>query len=1751
MPPVSQTSTVNAVPHSDLSSNGLADRALGGASDLNTNNGASRGLTPEENLGSKISAAWETLKLIEEGKGLCSDQELKEALTLMVLWREGTWAKRVMEHMAEALGIEPRTLYQRTHKISVELNGGRNGPDLVLLRKSILSSDFERLNVPEVSEMKQVDLRESTWTQRLILLQRRLNLPQPHNKRHQAEREIIPATPEALQKLEAAFQLAAADIINLKAGNYSAVTARDAAAMKSSCYMVNFVLAGGHYRPMAQRSQRTQVLVHMRIKTIAKSLGLSSEQVKAAARELKAKPELAELLKSCEALNLTVPRAGDLFIQNRKAIIPAGWENHKPRSVTEFIPGVVSPQLEERVMERICKAVESLEALKAGRYSEVGLKSLSEVLNAVYLVQYFKVGGAPKAMAQQVKRTSAYVYLKLGKLAKAVQGTVTDLRSITHVQNAKPERAGLLERIRQLDLTPESAHSLFKANCQAIIGQASVNGNSSSVHKGQKPGHLFDVLPETAHKFVEKLTAAVADLEALKEGRLADVKSSTIKDLKPLQLLIAVVLAGGDLKVLATTRQRSVTSTSMLLTKLSKAFDLTSRQLRSSAHCLPQTELGKALLGRVQALDFSLAQSKAKLLSVRPASAGRRDTAVGIARAGTPSNAQRIPSNLPPADPIVVEKLFKQAEDILATLEIIAARTDSSKLTVSAGQHSNNVFLLAYLQKTGHISAIANLLGAGVTVVSRTAKSTFAALGINRQSALSACLEISKKPEAQDLLRRINALDLSYQVQRVSLRQYREGFGVASTSRAGAKNGSYSRNSAAGGTTSGNQEPAFVWPEAKPETIQALADHLEAANRELTAIASRSSKACKSADLFNLNEHLFLLALVKAQGDIPAASQLLKTPEVAVDHFARRLAIRLGAEPLEVVSAAKALRWSGDAKLGERVSALPFDLDLVRANFQAILGLREQEKQEAIHEKDTSERVPHARIQKRLNEDMKVAVHTVAALAKGKFAQVGSKSVADLMHKLYLIHYISAAADYRTMMRSTRRSQSFVHKRIHQIETVLGSDTFKTREAAELFRESKECKKLLREFAAAKLTITQARKLFTKHRVKIVAKSEEGFLTKRHIPKSLPEARAAVIAKLTSGSVAALKQFEIVEESRNQLLPSMSFNDFAKQAYLLAYVRSAGRLTEIARLTGTPSRTVSREVVNLCARLGVEKKDLLAAALKISKSPEHADLLKAITNCNLNLVRLQEKFAVYTRQFLEPEIALAAAKPLIPKPRAIEKPVRSFAPRLNSSAASRHRGSSGSFDPRIRRSSGSVGKIGEAITPRPEAILAVSQHIKDVLLKVEDALFDGGSKTPLKFGSVHLYTHAIFELAIAKGRCSAVNMRPLTGGGAAANFNHIASMAKSLGLSIGELRGCLHALHEDQSFRSTLEKISGLNLNVEKARGFYVEQRRVRGVDDELKVVRRPRGVVLHVDQLVRTDNSTSDRSALEAYLSSIGQVPLLTAAQEKVLGRIIQNPSTPAIQREKAMDEFAAANLRLAVSLAKKRYYDGCGLSFLDLIQEANIGVMKAVERFDPEKGFKFSTYAVWWIKQQMNRALVDSGKTIRIPVHMVEFMRKVARVRAEFRAKTEREASDEEVAYILTSESKGKKTYSSEQVARLREYGYVSDSLDRQIGESQEDVFSNMIADEGAEDASEQSGRTSAYGILSDLVKTLDQRSAEILTKRYGLDGNDPLTLEEIGERYGVTRERIRQLQVKALKLLRRRVGKAGLAAFEVSEQ
>ncbi|MDP0499417.1 MAG: sigma-70 family RNA polymerase sigma factor [Verrucomicrobiota bacterium JB022] len=267
-------------------------------------------------------------------------------------------------------------------------------------------------------------------------------------------------------------------------------------------------------------------------------------------------------------------------------------------------------------------------------------------------------------------------------------------------------------------------------------------------------------------------------------------------------------------------------------------------------------------------------------------------------------------------------------------------------------------------------------------------------------------------------------------------------------------------------------------------------------------------------------------------------------------------------------------------------------------------------------------------------------------------------------------------------------------------------------------------------------------------------------------------------------------------------------------------------------------------------------------------------------------------------------------------------------------------------------------------------------------------------------------------------------------------------------------------------------------------------------------------------------DLPPSERSAIKLYLQEIGKTPLLKPSEEVELAALIQQGDP------RAREKMIKANLRLVVKIAHD--YSNFGLPLLDLISEGNIGLVKAVERFDPNKGGKLSTYAAWWIKQSIKRALANQSKTIRLPVHLVDKIARMRRVTMELEEALGRAPSDEEIAAELEMPVN--------KVAHLKSVSVRPTSLDAPVGDEDGTEFGELIGDESSINPLDDLENKTLINELNRMLAQIDPREAEIIRLRFGLGGEKPKTLEEVGELFGITRERVRQLQNIALTRMRK---------------
>ena len=283
-------------------------------------------------------------------------------------------------------------------------------------------------------------------------------------------------------------------------------------------------------------------------------------------------------------------------------------------------------------------------------------------------------------------------------------------------------------------------------------------------------------------------------------------------------------------------------------------------------------------------------------------------------------------------------------------------------------------------------------------------------------------------------------------------------------------------------------------------------------------------------------------------------------------------------------------------------------------------------------------------------------------------------------------------------------------------------------------------------------------------------------------------------------------------------------------------------------------------------------------------------------------------------------------------------------------------------------------------------------------------------------------------------------------------------------------------------------------------------------------------------DYNIDFESATYDEVAddsVKLYLREIGKIPLLSAEEEFELAQKIVGGTEK--EKKKAKDKMAESNMRLVVSIAKR--YSGRGLDFLDLIQEGNTGLLRAVEKFDPDKGFKFSTYATWWIRQAITRAIADQARTIRIPVHMVETINKVLRTQRRLTQELNREPSTDEIAKAMGMEP--------EKIEYVMKIKQDIASLDASVGRDGEDDDSSLgdfIEDEDRVSPEDSAATQLLKEQIASILQTLTDREQKIIKMRFGIGGGKSHTLEEVGAEFSVTRERIRQIEAKALTKLRK---------------
>jgi RNA polymerase primary sigma factor len=346
----------------------------------------------------------------------------------------------------------------------------------------------------------------------------------------------------------------------------------------------------------------------------------------------------------------------------------------------------------------------------------------------------------------------------------------------------------------------------------------------------------------------------------------------------------------------------------------------------------------------------------------------------------------------------------------------------------------------------------------------------------------------------------------------------------------------------------------------------------------------------------------------------------------------------------------------------------------------------------------------------------------------------------------------------------------------------------------------------------------------------------------------------------------------------------------------------------------------------------------------------------------------------------------------------------------------------------------------------------------------------------------------------------------------ALSYSDVADSLQGLELGTDQMDGIYEALSE-----------AGIDVVADRGEDAAEEEDVPAGLGEETETETTTATQKEEVEDEVELDLSVPEGIAIDdpvrMYLKEIGRVPLLSAEDEvQLAGRIEQGD-------EEAKRRLAEANLRLVVSIAKR--YVGRGMLFLDLIQEGNLGLIKAVEKFDYRKGFKFSTYATWWIRQAITRAIADQARTIRIPVHMVETINKLVRVTRQLVQELGREPVPEEIAAQME--------ISLERVREIQKISQEPVSLETPIGEEEDSHLGDFIEDQDAPAPAEAASFRLLKEQLEEVLETLTPREEKVLRLRFGLDDGRARTLEEVGHVFGVTRERIRQIEAKALRKLR----------------
>ena len=332
-------------------------------------------------------------------------------------------------------------------------------------------------------------------------------------------------------------------------------------------------------------------------------------------------------------------------------------------------------------------------------------------------------------------------------------------------------------------------------------------------------------------------------------------------------------------------------------------------------------------------------------------------------------------------------------------------------------------------------------------------------------------------------------------------------------------------------------------------------------------------------------------------------------------------------------------------------------------------------------------------------------------------------------------------------------------------------------------------------------------------------------------------------------------------------------------------------------------------------------------------------------------------------------------------------------------------------------------------------------------------------------------------------------------------------------IEVGKQKGIL-------TYGEVMDALNELDLDQEQIEKIYAEfEEQNIDIVEEIEVPEDINEEIAQLEPVLASNEGINIDDPVRMYLKEIGKVPLLTAEEEIEIAERMANGD------QDAKHQLAEANLRLVVSIAKR--YVGRGMLFLDLIQEGNLGLIKAVEKFDYRKGYKFSTYATWWIRQAITRAIADQARTIRIPVHMVETINKLIRVNRQLIQEYGRDPRPDEIAKEMG--------ISEEKVREIMKIAQEPVSLETPIGEEDDSHLGDFIPDDDAPAPADAVASSLLKEQLSEVLATLTPREAKVLKLRYGLEDGKARTLEEVGKEFNVTRERIRQIEAKALRKLR----------------